>query len=34
LPRFSTSPADANSYLQGEFRNWGDIVKRSGITLD
>jgi tripartite-type tricarboxylate transporter receptor subunit TctC len=34
LPRFSTSPAEANSYLQSEFRNWGDIVKRSGITLD
>ena len=34
LPRFSTSPAEADAYLKSEFQTWGDIVKRSGTTLD
>jgi tripartite-type tricarboxylate transporter receptor subunit TctC len=34
LPRFSASPAEADAYLKSEFQAWGEIVKRSGTTLD
>lgn len=33
LPRFSENPAEANAYIQSEFRYWGEVVKRSGVSL-
>jgi tripartite-type tricarboxylate transporter receptor subunit TctC len=33
-PRFSTSPDEAAAYLRSEFKSWGDVVKRSGVTLE
>ena len=33
-PRYSASPAEALAYLRAEFNTWGDVVKRSGTTLD
>jgi tripartite-type tricarboxylate transporter receptor subunit TctC len=34
LPRFSTSPEDATTYLRSEYKSWGEVVKRSGVTLE
>lgn len=34
LPRYSKSPAEAGAYLKSEFKNWGEIVKRSGLTRE
>jgi tripartite-type tricarboxylate transporter receptor subunit TctC len=34
LPRFSASPEEAAAYLRSEFRSWGEVVKRSGVTLE
>ena len=34
LPRSSSSPAEAAAYLRSEFKNWGDIVKRSNIQME
>jgi tripartite-type tricarboxylate transporter receptor subunit TctC len=34
LPRSSSSPAEALAYLRSEFQHWGELVKRSGVTLD
>jgi tripartite-type tricarboxylate transporter receptor subunit TctC len=34
LPRFSASPDDAAAYLRSEFKSWGEVVKRSGVTLE
>jgi tripartite-type tricarboxylate transporter receptor subunit TctC len=34
LPRFSKSPEEASAYLKSEYSTWGEIVKRSGTTLD
>jgi tripartite-type tricarboxylate transporter receptor subunit TctC len=34
LPRSSSNPAEALAYLRSEFQNWGEIVKRSGVSLD
>jgi tripartite-type tricarboxylate transporter receptor subunit TctC len=33
-PRFSTSPEDAAAYLRSEFKAWGEVVRRSGVTLE
>lgn len=34
LPRHSNSPEEAANYLRSEFKNWGDIVKRSGLEKE
>jgi tripartite-type tricarboxylate transporter receptor subunit TctC len=34
LPRFSTSPEEATAYLRSEYKSWGEVVKRSGVTLE
>jgi tripartite-type tricarboxylate transporter receptor subunit TctC len=34
LPRYSTSPEAAGSYLRAEFREWGEVVRRSGVKLE
>lgn len=34
LPRHSSSPEEAAAYLRSEFKNWGEIVKRSGIARE
>jgi tripartite-type tricarboxylate transporter receptor subunit TctC len=34
LPRTSNSPEEAANYLHGEFKNWGEIVRRSGIERE
>jgi len=33
-PRYSTSPDEAMAYLRSQYKTWGEIVKRSGTTLD
>jgi tripartite-type tricarboxylate transporter receptor subunit TctC len=33
-PRFSTNPDEAAAYMRSEFRSWGEVVKRSGVTLE
>ena len=33
-PRASKSPEEAAAYLRSEYKNWGDIVKRSGIPKE
>ena len=33
-PRISASPEDAGAYLRSEFKSWGEVVKRSGVTLE
>lgn len=33
LPRFSASPAEAHAYVQSEYKYWGEVVKRSGVSL-
>jgi tripartite-type tricarboxylate transporter receptor subunit TctC len=33
-PRFSTSPDEAGQYVRNEFKAWGDVVRRSGVTLE
>ncbi|MBN9478420.1 MAG: hypothetical protein ABS43_13625 [Bordetella sp. SCN 67-23] len=33
LPRSSRSPQEANDYLRSEYRYWGEVVKRSGVSL-
>ena len=34
LPRHSASPQEADAYLKAEFRSWGDVVRRNGVTLE
>jgi tripartite-type tricarboxylate transporter receptor subunit TctC len=34
LPRFSANPDEAAAYLRSEYKSWGDVVKRSGVTLE
>ena len=34
VPRFSASPDEAAAYLRSEFKVWGEVVKRSGVTLE
>jgi len=34
LPRSSSSPEEAQSYIRSEFASWGAVVRRSGTTLD
>lgn len=34
LPRSSASSDEAMAYVRSEFQSWGDVVKRSGVTLD
>lgn len=34
LPRYSASPEEADAYLRAEYATWGEVVKRSGTTLD
>ena len=33
-PRVSRSPDEADDYLRAEYRNWGEIVKRSGVEME
>ena len=33
-PRTSTSPEEAAAYLRSELKNWGEIVKRSGLERE
>ena len=33
-PRFSASPEEAGAYMRSEFKAWGEVVKRSGVTLE
>ena len=34
LVRTSASPEEAQNYIKTEYKFWGDVVKRSGATLD
>ncbi|MCS6891952.1 MAG: tripartite tricarboxylate transporter substrate-binding protein [Rhodovarius sp.] len=34
IPRYSASPDEAAAYMREEFRRWGEVVRRSGVTLD
>jgi tripartite-type tricarboxylate transporter receptor subunit TctC len=34
IPRFSTSPTEAATYIRSEYGYWGDAVKRSGARID
>ncbi|MES2186588.1 MAG: tripartite tricarboxylate transporter substrate-binding protein [Pseudomonadota bacterium] len=34
LPRYSKSPGEADAYMKTEFKDWGEVVRRSGTTLD
>lgn len=34
LPRHSRSPAEAQAYIAAEYKNWGEVVRRSGVKLD
>lgn len=34
LPRYSKSPEEANTYVRSEFKHWGEVVRRNGVTLD
>lgn len=34
LPRLSDSPEQGDAYIRSEYKKWGDVVKRSGITPD
>ncbi|MFN3449840.1 MAG: Bug family tripartite tricarboxylate transporter substrate binding protein, partial [Roseococcus sp.] len=34
IPRYSASPEEAAAYMREEFRRWGEVVRRSGVTLD
>lgn len=34
LPRYSTSPEAADSYVRAEYEKWGEVVKRSGVKLE
>lgn len=34
IPRYSASPEQAQAYLRSEFRDWGEIVRRSGVALE
>lgn len=33
-PRSSNNPDEAGNYLRAEFKNWGEIVKRSGVERE
>jgi tripartite-type tricarboxylate transporter receptor subunit TctC len=33
-PRVSHGPDEAAAYLRSEFKNWGEIVKRSGVEME
>lgn len=33
-PRFSASPDEAAGYLRAEFKSWGEVVRRSGVSLE
>ncbi len=33
LPRYSTSPDEADAYMRAEYTHWGEVVRRSGVTL-
>ncbi len=34
VPRYSASPDEAAAYMRQEFAHWGEVVRRSGTTLD
>lgn len=34
LPRMSKSPEEADAYIRSEYKYWGEVVARSGVTLD
>ncbi|MDB5854643.1 MAG: extra-cytoplasmic solute receptor family protein 71 [Herminiimonas sp.] len=34
LPRLSDSPEQADAYIRTEYKKWGEVVKRSGVTPD
>jgi tripartite-type tricarboxylate transporter receptor subunit TctC len=33
-PRSSKTPEEAAVYLRSEYKNWGEIVKRSGVPKE
>ena len=33
-PRVSRTPDEAAAYLRAEYKNWGEIVKRSGVEME
>ena len=33
-PRTSANPDEASAYLRSELKNWGEIVKRSGLEKE
>jgi len=34
VPRYSANPEDAQTYMRQEFAAWGEVVQRSGVTLE
>ena len=34
VPRYSAGPEEAAAYMRQEFVHWGEVVRRSGVTLD
>jgi tripartite-type tricarboxylate transporter receptor subunit TctC len=34
IPRLSSSPEEAAAYIRTEYKTWGEVVKRSGTSLD
>ena len=34
IPRRSASPEEADAYLKAEFRSWGEVVRRNGVSLE
>jgi hypothetical protein len=34
VPRYSASPDEVSAYMRQEFAHWGEVVRRSGTTLD
>ena len=34
VPRYSASPDEAAAYMRQEFAHWGEVVRRSGTTLE
>lgn len=34
VPRYSAGPDEAAAYMRQEFARWGEVVRRSGVTLE
>jgi tripartite-type tricarboxylate transporter receptor subunit TctC len=34
IPRYSANPDEAGAYLRSEFKHWGEVVKRNGVSLE